>query len=38
MKQSAIDDIIMARYDGNRNYNRAAVSRTAVVRLEVSTT
>lgn len=36
-KQSAIDDIIMARHDETRNfdYNRAAVSRTAVVRLEV---
>ena len=33
----AIDDIIMARHDETRNfdYNRAAVSRTAVVRLEV---
>lgn len=36
-KQSAIDDIIMARHDETKNfdYNRAAVSRTAVVRLEV---
>ena len=36
-KQSAIDDIIMNRYDETRNfeYNKNAVSRTAVARLRV---
>ncbi len=36
-KQSAIDDIIMNRYDETRNfdYNKSAVSRTAVARLTV---
>ena len=36
-RQSAIDDIIMARYEETRNfdYNRDTVSRTAVARLTV---
>lgn len=37
-KQSAIDEIIMARYDETRNfdYNKSAVARTAVARLSVT--
>lgn len=36
-KQAAIDDIIMARYEQTRSfeYNKAAVARTAVARLDV---
>ncbi len=36
-KQSAIDDIIMNRYEETRNfeYNQASVARTAVVKLKV---
>lgn len=37
-KQRAIDAVIMNRYEETRNfdYNRAAVTRTAVVRLKVT--
>lgn len=37
-KQSAIDDIIMARYEATRDfdYNRSAVARTAVAKLIVT--
>ena len=37
-RQSAIDDIIMARYEATRNfdYNRDVVNRTAVARLTVT--
>lgn len=37
-KQSALDDIIMARYEETRNfdYNRNAVARTAVAKLTVT--
>lgn len=37
-KQSAIDDIIMNRYESTRNfeYNKNAVARTAIVRLTVT--
>lgn len=37
-RQRAIDDVIMARYEetGNFEYNRAAVSNTAVVKLVVT--
>lgn len=37
-RQRAIDDVIMARYEATRDfeYNKAVVSRTAVVRLEVT--
>lgn len=37
-RQSAIDDIIMARYEATKNfdYNRATVERTAVVKLTVT--
>ena len=37
-KQRAMDEVIMNRYEETRNfeYNRAAVARTAVVRLKVT--